>query len=75
MLLQEFFYFEKHAAPVQRTSISTIGCALLQIGEIPLEDGVGKDVIVRFITNIESNGVFYTDSNGRDFIKRVSETK
>lgn len=47
----------------------------MQIGDIPVEDGVGKDVIVHFLTDIKSNNLFYTDSNGRDFIKRVSDTK
>ncbi|KAI5057211.1 hypothetical protein GOP47_0027226 [Adiantum capillus-veneris] len=41
------------------------------VGPIPLEDNVGKDVILRFASNINSSGTFYTDSNGRDFIKRT----
>ncbi|KAH7427757.1 hypothetical protein KP509_10G058600 [Ceratopteris richardii] len=43
------------------------------IGPIPIDDGIGKDVIVRFSTSIDSNGVFFTDSNGRDFLKRVRD--
>lgn len=43
------------------------------IGAIPIEDAVGKDVISRLTTNVESADVFYTDSNGRDFIKRVRD--
>ncbi|KAJ4981597.1 hypothetical protein NE237_032434 [Protea cynaroides] len=41
------------------------------IGPIPVDDGVGKEVITRMKTNMATNKVFYTDSNGRDFIKRV----
>lgn len=41
------------------------------VGPIPYDDGIGKEVITQLTTSIPSNGVFYTDSNGRDFIKRV----
>lgn len=40
------------------------------IGPIPIDDGIGKEVVTRFISGIESNGTFYTDSNGREFISR-----
>ncbi|KAJ4807139.1 Alpha-mannosidase [Rhynchospora pubera] len=43
------------------------------IGPIPIEDGVGKEVISRLTTNMVTNGTFYTDSNGRDFLKRVRD--
>ena len=36
-----------------------------------MDDGVGKEVIARIATSLRSNRTFYTDSNGRDFIKRV----
>ncbi|CAG2119346.1 unnamed protein product, partial [Medioppia subpectinata] len=40
-------------------------------GPIPvLTDGVGKEIIVRFDTNLTTNGVLYTDSNGRQLLKR-----
>ncbi|WVZ58030.1 hypothetical protein U9M48_008342 [Paspalum notatum var. saurae] len=41
------------------------------IGPIPIDDDIGKEVITRLTTNMVTNGIFYTDSNGRDFIKRV----
>ncbi|MCO5552105.1 hypothetical protein L7F22_005615 [Adiantum nelumboides] len=43
------------------------------IGPIPIDDNVGKDVIIRFRSSINSDSLFYTDSNGRDFIKRVRD--
>lgn len=41
------------------------------IGPIPVEDNVGKEIVSRFQSSIKSNGVFYTDSNGREALKRV----
>ncbi|CAI9094984.1 OLC1v1030831C1 [Oldenlandia corymbosa var. corymbosa] len=43
------------------------------IGPIPVDDGVGKEVTVQIATSLTSNKTFYTDSNGRDFIKRVRD--
>ncbi|CAL0313112.1 unnamed protein product [Lupinus luteus] len=43
------------------------------IGPIPIDDGVGKEVITRLATNMVTNKEFYTDSNGRDFLKRVRD--
>ncbi|KAG5537368.1 hypothetical protein RHGRI_024717 [Rhododendron griersonianum] len=43
------------------------------IGPIPTDDGVGKEVITRMAANMVTEKVFYTDSNGRDFLKRVRD--
>ncbi|KAK6237322.1 hypothetical protein QUC31_002791 [Theobroma cacao] len=43
------------------------------IGPIPLDDSVGKEVITRMTANMVTDKVFYTDSNGRDFLKRVRD--
>ncbi|XP_078160110.1 putative alpha-mannosidase At5g13980 [Carex rostrata] len=43
------------------------------VGPIPVQDGVGKEVVTEITTNIASNKTFYTDSNGRDFIKRIRD--
>jgi hypothetical protein len=40
------------------------------VGPVPVEDGVGKEVISRFNTNVTSNGYLLTDSNGRDMLNR-----
>ena len=42
-----------------------------QIGPIPVDDGIGKEVVTKITTELQSNKTFYTDSNGRDFIERV----
>eukprot|EP01018_Ginkgo_biloba_P019273 Gb_19989 [translate_table: standard] len=45
------------------------------VGPIPVDDGIGKEVITRMTANMETNKVFYTDSNARDFLKRVRDTR
>ncbi|GJY15527.1 glycosyl hydrolase family 38 protein [Tanacetum coccineum] len=41
------------------------------IGPIPVDDGVGKEITTQITTGFKTKKTFYTDSNGRDFIKRV----
>ncbi|XP_022199948.2 lysosomal alpha-mannosidase isoform X2 [Nilaparvata lugens] len=43
------------------------------VGPIPIDDNVGKEIIIRYESDIKSNGVFYTDSNGRETLKRVRD--
>ncbi|KAK3768503.1 hypothetical protein RRG08_060865 [Elysia crispata] len=41
------------------------------IGPISIDDGIGKEVVTRYsIPNFGNNGVFYTDSNGREILER-----
>ncbi|KAL9187321.1 hypothetical protein ACHAXT_001424 [Thalassiosira profunda] len=40
------------------------------VGAVPIGDGVGKEVVSKYTTDIKSDGAFYTDSNGREFVKR-----
>lgn len=35
------------------------------------DDVNGKEVISRFTTNLKTNSAFYTDSNGRELLKRI----
>lgn len=42
-----------------------------QIGSIDISDGIGKEVVIKFITDLNSNSTFYTDSNGREMLKRI----
>jgi alpha-mannosidase len=41
------------------------------VGPIPIDDGRGKEIISQFSTMIDNQGVFFTDSNGREFQKRI----
>jgi len=43
------------------------------IGPIPVDDGVGKEITTQITTAMMTNKTFFTDSNGRDFIKRVRD--
>ncbi|KAK2974186.1 hypothetical protein RJ640_021477 [Escallonia rubra] len=52
-------YKEKEHAEVEFT-----------VGPIPIDDGVGKEIITQIKTTMKSNRTFYTDSNGRDFLER-----
>lgn len=40
------------------------------VGEIPVEDKIGREIITRFDTDIKSNGIFFTDLNGREMLQR-----
>eukprot|EP00271_Cylindrocystis_brebissonii_P018981 TRINITY_DN556_c0_g1_i1.p1 TRINITY_DN556_c0_g1~~TRINITY_DN556_c0_g1_i1.p1 ORF type:complete len:1134 (+),score=191.83 TRINITY_DN556_c0_g1_i1:196-3597(+) len=42
-----------------------------KVGPIPIDDDFGKEVITRMSTDLASAKTFYTDSNGRDYLKRV----
>ncbi|KAJ1295938.1 hypothetical protein BS78_01G260800 [Paspalum vaginatum] len=41
------------------------------VGPIPVDDDIGKEIITRLTANMVTNSTFYTDSNGRDFLKRI----
>ncbi|GJN25499.1 hypothetical protein PR202_gb13333 [Eleusine coracana subsp. coracana] len=43
------------------------------VGPIPIDDGNGKEIATEIITNMVTNKTFYTDSSGRDFIKRIRD--
>ncbi|XP_077183388.1 lysosomal alpha-mannosidase [Paroedura picta] len=40
------------------------------VGPIPIRDDLGKEIVSRFETNLQTNGHFYTDSNGREILER-----
>ncbi|CAG2104066.1 unnamed protein product, partial [Medioppia subpectinata] len=40
------------------------------VGAIPMNDKIGKEIITRFESDFQTDGVYYTDSNGRQTIRR-----
>ena len=40
------------------------------VGPIPIDDGLGKEIVVKYNTGVENDGIFYTDTNGREFVRR-----
>lgn len=44
-----------------------------QVGPIDVTNNDGKEVVVKFVSDLESHGTFYTDSNGREILKRVRD--
>ncbi|KAH8334493.1 hypothetical protein KR059_010681 [Drosophila kikkawai] len=45
------------------------------VGPIPVEENFGNEVVTVFSSGISSNGVFYTDSNGRELIRREKDKR
>uniref|UniRef100_A0A672YR33 Alpha-mannosidase n=1 Tax=Sphaeramia orbicularis TaxID=375764 RepID=A0A672YR33_9TELE len=43
------------------------------VGPLPIHDDLGKEVITRIDTSIESSEIFYTDSNGREVLQRKKD--
>ncbi|KAG7274498.1 hypothetical protein CRUP_025691 [Coryphaenoides rupestris] len=43
------------------------------VGPVPIDDSLGKEVITRLDTSIASSGLFYTDSNGREVLRRKKD--
>jgi len=40
------------------------------VGPIPYKDNIGKEIISRFDSDLATEGLFYTDSNGREILER-----
>jgi lysosomal alpha-mannosidase len=40
------------------------------VGPISIDDNNGKEIIMRYDTDIQSNRTFYTDANGRQVLQR-----
>ena len=44
------------------------------VGPIPIGDGIGKEIITKYSTQVtDTQSTFYTDSNGRQMMKRVRD--
>eukprot|EP00913_Durusdinium_trenchii_P015131 g14192.t1 len=40
------------------------------VGEIPADDGLGKEIVSRFSTDLQTAGTCFSDSNGREMLQR-----
>ncbi|CAF1087368.1 unnamed protein product [Rotaria sordida] len=43
------------------------------VGPIPIDDNIGKEIILRYDTDIKSQSKFYTDANGREVLERIRD--
>ena len=43
------------------------------VGPIPVEDNIGKEIIIRYDTNIDNAKKYYTDANGREVLERIRD--
>jgi lysosomal alpha-mannosidase len=43
------------------------------VGPIPINDNLGKEIIIRYSTDIESGSKYYTDANGREVLERIRD--
>ncbi|CAK9177487.1 unnamed protein product [Ilex paraguariensis] len=43
------------------------------VGPIPIDDGIGKEIVAQITTTMKTNKTFFTDSNGRDFLERIRD--
>lgn len=43
------------------------------MGPVAIDDNLGKEVIIRYDTDIQSARTFYTDSNGREVLERIRD--
>jgi lysosomal alpha-mannosidase len=43
------------------------------VGPIPIDDDTGKEIILRYDTDIQSQDKYYTDANGREVLQRIRD--
>jgi len=43
------------------------------VGPIPVNDSIGKEIILRYDTDIASESKYYTDANGREVLERTRD--
>jgi lysosomal alpha-mannosidase len=45
------------------------------VGPIPIGDNIGKEIIMRYDTDIQSQAKYYTDANGREVLERTRDSR
>ncbi|PHU25195.1 hypothetical protein BC332_03527 [Capsicum chinense] len=63
---------ERNDAEDQPTLKRRISSAVVKVGPIPIDNRIRKELVTQIQIDIKSNKIFYTDSNGRDFLKRIN---
>jgi lysosomal alpha-mannosidase len=43
------------------------------VGPIPIDDNIGKNIIILYDTDIASTSKYYTDANGREVLERIRD--
>lgn len=43
------------------------------VGPIPIDDNIGKEIIIRYDTDIATASKYYTDANGREVLERTRD--
>jgi lysosomal alpha-mannosidase len=43
------------------------------VGPVPVDDKIGKEIIIRYDTDIKSQAKYYTDANGREVLERTRD--
>ena len=43
------------------------------VGPSPINDNIGKEIILRYDTDIQSQSKYYTDANGREVLERTRD--
>ena len=41
------------------------------VGPIPIEDRIGKEIILRYDSDMNNGGKYMTDANGREMLERI----
>jgi lysosomal alpha-mannosidase len=73
-VLQEFGSWARQFIKVYNDDKSYIEFDWI-VGPLDISDGVGKEVVSKFSTPLETNGQFYTDSNGREVLQRTRNSR
>lgn len=45
------------------------------VGPVPIDDQIGKEIILRYDTDIKSQAKYYTDANGREVLERTRNSR
>ncbi|KAF0718247.1 Aste57867_1816 [Aphanomyces stellatus] len=71
-LVQEMRHeYDNRASVVFRVTANSSAVEIeWTVESIDIADSIGKDIVARFTSSIASQGAFYTDANGRDFVHR-----